>query len=228
MKTLLNMLVVAVLGFAPLAKAVTVEVQVADPTPLQTMRRKASEYERYRAQYEEIQGVLDDMLELLAVETGTETPHKASAGIGKLALLLEKARRADFLTQEIEEMRADLEQVVQERDALQQELERALTEQAAAAEKMKGLLSEAEQWKKKIQGLHETINRLLLGEFEYYEVKEGDTLQSIAANPMVYGDPARAAWLRQVNDGRVKHLDNLLIGEVLIIPFFPSNGSYEF
>lgn len=222
------MLVVAVLGFAPLAKAVTVEVQVADPTPLQTMRRKASEYERYRAQYEEIQGVLDDMLELLAVETGTETPHKASAGIGKLALLLEKARRADFLTQEIEEMRADLEQVVQERDALQQELERALTEQAAAAEKMKGLLSEAEQWKKKIQGLHETINRLLLGEFEYYEVKEGDTLQSIAANPMVYGDPARAAWLRQVNDGRVKHLDNLLIGEVLIIPFFPSNGSYEF
>jgi hypothetical protein len=228
MKTFLNMLAAGLLCSAMLADAATVEVQVADPTPLQTMQRKASEYERYRAQYEEIQGLLDNMLELLAVETGAETPHKASAGIGKLALLLEKAKQADVLAREIEQVRAELQQTLQERDSLKQELTTALAERDTAAEKVKGLVAEADEWKKKISGLHDTINRLLLGEFEYYEVKEGDTLQSIAANPMVYGDPSKAAWLRQVNDGRVKHLENLMIGEVLIIPFFPSNGAYEF
>ncbi len=213
----------------PCAKlhAVAVEVPVVAPTRLQTLERKASEYERYRSQYQEIQQMLDDMLALFPVDEqeGAPTPK---AGYGMLAELLEKAAKADALAREVDEVRAEHERVQKQRDALKKEVEAIQAELRAKAEKIQACKDDAAKWKTKATGLRETIERLLLGEFEYYEVKDGDSLQGIAANPMVYGDPARAAWLRQVNDGRVKHLDNLAPGEVLIVPRFPRNGTYEF
>lgn len=207
--------------------AAAVEVPIVAPTRLQTLERKAGEYERYRSQYQSIQTLLDDMLALLPTdeESGVPTP---TAGYGMLADLLEKAKRSDELSREVENVRIELDQMQQQRDTLKKELEEIRIEHSTAAETIQAGKDEAEKWKSKVAGLRETIDRLLLGEFEYYEVKEGDSLQGIAANTMVYGNASRAAWLRQVNEGRVMHLDNLTPGEILIVPRFPRDGLYEF
>ena len=222
------LLVVAVAGLrsTPL-EAASVEVPIVAPTRLQTLERKASEYEYYRSQYQQIQELFDGMLSLLAEDEdeGVLTPK---AGYGMLADLLEKARKADLLSMEVSKVRTELEKVKQQRDALMKQVENLEKKEEIATETIKTYTATSEKWKTKAEGLKETIERLLLGEFEYYEVKYGDSLQSIAANPMIYGSPSRAVWLRQVNDGRVKHLDNLAPGEVLIVPRFPRNGSYEF
>ncbi|MDF7800901.1 hypothetical protein P4C99_15605 [Pontiellaceae bacterium B1224] len=207
--------------------AATVEIPVVAPTRLQTLERKASEYERYKAQYTEIQQLLDDMLSLLPAN-GQEDVPTPKAGYGMLADLLEKAAKSDALAQELDKMQAEHERMLMQYDALKKEIEALRVEHEKVAETMRTWQAESEKWKTKAEGLRETIERLLLGEFEYYEVKEGDTLQGIAANPLVYGDPLRAAWLRQVNEKWVKHLDNLTAGEVLIIPRFPRDGAYEF
>lgn len=208
------------------ADAVTVPVAAA-PMRLQTLERKASEYERYRAQFLELQKLLDGMLALLPVEAGGQPPTP-QAGYGMLADLLEKAARVDELTREVAVVRSELDRVQKQRDALKREVDAIQAEQAAELEKIKAYRDEIKKWEAKAVGMRETIERLLLGEFEYYEVKEGDTLQSIAANPMVYGDPSRATWLQQVNEGRVKYIHNLSAGEMLLVPRFPANGTYEF
>lgn len=207
--------------------SVPITVPVAAPSRLQTLERKASEYEWYRARYQEVQKLLDDMLVLFSEneEEGAVTPK---AGFGKLEMLLKKAEQSEMLARELAQVRAENERLLKQRDALRLEVESIKAEFAQKTQLIQTTEENYEKWKAKADGLRETIDRLLLGEFEYYEVKEGDSLQSIAANPMVYGDPSRAVWLRQVNTGWVKHLDNLPVGEVLIIPRFPRNGLYEF
>jgi len=76
--------------------------------------------------------------------------------------------------------------------------------------------------------LQDSMEQLLLGNFEYYEVRRGDTLTSIAESPLVYGDVSKAEWIRQANSRRVDNLEDLRRGEMLIIPRFPPSGKYEF
>jgi len=78
------------------------------------------------------------------------------------------------------------------------------------------------------RSLRATIEQLLLGNFEYYEVKSGDTLETIAKKPMIYEDAAKVEWLKQANLGRVKDLDNLREGEMLVIPRFQLNTPFSF
>jgi predicted RNase H-like nuclease (RuvC/YqgF family) len=78
------------------------------------------------------------------------------------------------------------------------------------------------------KSLQDSIEQLLLGNFEYYQVKKGDTLKTIAESPLVYGDSKKAEWIRQANYRRVEDLDELRPGEMLIIPRFPPSGRYEF
>jgi len=207
--------------------AVVAEVPVVAPSRLQVLERKAGEYERCRAQYLELQKTLDGMLALLPAN-GQGGAAAMELGVGRLSELIEKAAKADVLAHEVDEVRVELDRVQRKFDTLKKEVETARAERDKEAVDFQTYKDEAEKWKTKTAGLRETVERLLLGEFEYYEVKEGDTLLGIAANPLVYGDPARATWLRQVNEDRVKHLDNLRKGEVLIVPRFPRNGSYEF
>jgi FtsZ-binding cell division protein ZapB len=207
--------------------AAPVEVPVGAPTRLQTLERKASEYERYKSQYLEIQELFDNMLALLPVDE-KEAVVTPEAGYGMLSNLLEKAEQAEVLTREVMRLQAENKRAQQQYDALKEENEGIKAELSDKDENIQSLETESEKWKAKSEGLRETIERLLLGEFEYYEVKEGDSIQSIAANPMVYGDPSRATWLRQANRRQVKNPDNLSPGEVLVVPRFPRNGSYEF
>ncbi|MDF7808039.1 LysM peptidoglycan-binding domain-containing protein [Pontiellaceae bacterium B12219] len=224
--TVLMVYAVALLSGRNLTAA-PVEVPVGAPTRLQTLERKASEYERYKAQYLEIQELFDNMLALLPVDEKEPSPTPES-GYGMLSNLLEKAKQSESLSRELKRIQAENEHLQRQYDALKEENEDIKTALSGKAEIIRSLEMESEKWKEKSEGLRETIERLLLGEFEYYEVKEGDSLQSIAANPMVYGDPSRAIWLRQANHRQVKNPDNLSPGEVLVVPRFPRNGSYEF
>lgn len=212
-----------------MARAASVEIPVAAPpaSRLQTLERKAKESDRYRVQCHDLQKTLDDMLALIP---GEDVLGEVSAyeGFGQLSKLLEKAAMADLMTREMQELRDEFEQVVKQRNALLIEVETLKSERDKAVADRLQEIENAKDRVDKMAALRETIERLLLGEFEYYEVKDGDSLQSIAANPLIYGDPARAAWLRQANSGRVKHLDHLRRGEMLVIPRFPRTGSYEF
>lgn len=212
-------LLVAVSAAAP------VEVAVSAPKRLQTLERKASQYDVYRKRYMQIQQTLDEMLAMLG-EDG-KTPLVES-GEGRLADLLERASRANTLAVENEQFRDKYERIKRSNEALQRKMDELRSEFEGSTERIKALEKESKAWKAKALGMRETIDRLLLGQFEYYEIKEGDTLQGIAANPMVYGDPARAVWLRQANRDRLTNPDQLVPGEVLVVPRFPQSGSYEF
>lgn len=208
------------------AHAAEVTVPVRSSSSLQLLEQKAGESDQYRQQYLALRKTLDDMLSLMpAKEAGTNDVH---GQFGLLAELLDKAAESDARKQQVDALSHELDVARRQCDSLREELVSARAERDKSLENLKDLEERAEKWESVIVGLRETIKRLLLGEFEYYEVKEGDTLQSIAANPMVYGDAARAAWLRQVNEGQVKHLDHLRPGEVLVVPRFPRKGSYEF
>lgn len=211
-----------------------VEVQIgvkSSPSRLQTLERKADEYDRYRAQYLELQETLDRMLALLPLEMpeeGEEAEQTVEAGFGMLTDLIQKAERVEVLSREIEEVQAELNMSKEQHDKLKDELSTIRADWEKESSIIKTYKGDVEKWKTRADGLRETIERLLLGEFEYYEIREGDTLPGIAANPMVYGDPSRSIWLRQVNKDRITSSDNLVAGEVLVIPRFPRNGTYEF
>lgn len=208
-------------------QAAPVTISVESPSRLQTLERKAQESDRYRTQCYELQKTMDEMMALLPGDKTQGTPAD-KPGLGQLSRLLEKAALADVLVRELDEAKSQVKNLTSHRDALLVELAALHAEQLETAESLEKTKTDGEKWESKVAGLRETIERLLLGEFEYYEVKEGDSLQSIASSPMIYGTPERATWLRQANEGRVKRIEHLREGEMLIIPRFPRNGSYEF
>lgn len=77
-------------------------------------------------------------------------------------------------------------------------------------------------------GLAAANKRLAAGNYEYYEVRKGDTLETIAASKQVYGTAARSEWLRQANWKRVQNIDNLRAGEVLIVPRYPPGADFDY
>lgn len=76
--------------------------------------------------------------------------------------------------------------------------------------------------------LKEALRLIRLGKYEYYEVQEGDTCDSIAAKDVIYGDQSKSTLIRQANRGNVDDLDNLVAGQMLVIPRFDLDGAYEF
>jgi hypothetical protein len=204
--------------------AAPIEVAVEGESRLQTLEKKAGERDLYLAQIKQLQGDLDQ----LKGPAASSKAVPAESGAGLLGQLQNKALLADQLSREIAKLQSENKSLIQQRDSLKEELVMNRKERDDATGKLAGLQNTIKTQETMISGLRETVGRLLLGEFEYYEVKEGETLQGIAANPLVYGDASRALWLRQVNDGRVRQLDNLQKGEMLVVPRFPRNGSYEF
>lgn len=138
------------------------------------------------------------------------------------------------------EYRAILGQaLVQRVEELMEERESLETQLAETHERISKLNQELEQRNTVIVELRDKVaerdeelkkqNQLLSifrsGSFEYYEVRSGDTLRSIAANPMVYGDAQRAVWLKQANALEVS--DELAPGSILIIPRFPEGVIHD-
>lgn len=207
-------------GLAVHAEEVAVPVQPIQSQPLDP------DAGGNRSTYLEIQQTLDEML---AFSLGEEKPDaEVKQAFGKLSELLDKASQSEKLVREVDELWKEVDQLRKQVARMDEELKATRTERDEVLRQLEAFTAQSEKWDAVTAGLRETIERLILGEYEYYEVKEGDTIQGIAANPMVYGDVTRAAWLRQVNEGVVKNLDNLRTGEVLVVPRFPRAGSYEF
>ena len=55
-------------------------------------------------------------------------------------------------------------------------------------------------------------------EYAEYRVRKGDTLQSIAANPKIYGDSSRWVQIYEANRGQLKNPDKIYPGQKLRIP----------
>lgn len=81
--------------------------------------------------------------------------------------------------------------------------------------------------KQEVDALKEVVAQLQLGNYEFYEIKDGDTLASISADPLIYGDASQEERIRQWNVKRVKDINNLKAHEVLFIPRFQTTGRFD-
>lgn len=124
------------------------------------------------------------------------------------------------------------------------DLQQRMEEMTQKLEKAESKVLELEQQHKDLQAQNEKLeadlanrgleiqkrDRLLQlfrsGNFEYYQVQEGDTVETIAANPMVYGKAENASWIAQVNS--LSPSAPLAPGTVLIIPRYTEGFSYDF
>lgn len=203
------------------------DVQQKTVSRLKDLERKAAERDLYLARTRELQKKID-LLTGKNDHVMMNDAASASSVSGQLSMLKEKATLAEQMARQVESIRRENTQLIQRRDALEKEVSRIQNELAKALTGAAATEQKNTDLERKNKGLKETVGRLLLGEFEYYEVKTGETLQSIAANPLVYGDAARAGWLRQANEGRVRDLNRLNDGDMLVIPRFPRTGAYEF
>ena len=147
---------------------------------------------------------------------------------GYLISLERKAKEHDVIQRMLvnrEQRIKELTELVDEEGAfnarLRDEIEGLLDKNLDLAAK----LAESEELR---LALKETINQLWLGQYEYYEIKKGETIESIASLPHVYGDVNKAAWIRQANQTHLASTEHLVEGQVLIIPRFPHNGRFEF
>lgn len=127
---------------------------------------------------------------------------------GELDALSEKNREAE---EQLAKLRAELDALGEERDALTEE-----------REKLRGKVGAFQQEQ---QILNQLLAMYGSGDFEYYEVREGETTESIAANPMVYGDADRATWIEQANS--LDSSQALIPGTVLVIPRFSRGMMYD-
>ncbi len=195
---------------------------------LQELEKKAGERDLYLARTRELQKKLD----LLTGRNDHVMMQGCGGGnspvFGQLSKLKEKATFAEQMSRLVEKLRRENERLIKKCDDLGKELIALSEKSVASSQRVVDFEKKNEKLEEKNLGLQETIGRLLLGEFEYYEVKTGETLHSVAANPLVYGDSSRAGWLRQANEGRVRDLNRLRDGDMLVVPRFPRTGAYEF
>ena len=144
---------------------------------------------------------------------------------GSLGAVEYRALLAQSLTQQVEEMKGEsdgLRKQLADKEALLQDALKSLSESRKEVETLQKNLKE---WEKELAKRDQLLAVFRRGAFEYYEVRAGDTLESIAANPMVYGNADRATWLRQANT--VSDKNPLEPGTVLVIPRFPEGTSSD-
>lgn len=140
--------------------------------------------------------------------------RKALAYEAASSAIAERDRALAVLQEEVNELRA-------ENGLLK-------TEVKALATATNELTASIEILRKESEPLKEALTLIRKGKFEYYQIKEGDTCESIAAKPSIYNDSKKHILIRQANRGGVADLDNLAPGEVLVIPRFSIGESYEF
>lgn len=193
------------------------------PGRLVELQQKAEERDKLAEKCQ----TLEDELVTLQQQLGMGDEARPRAGRGRLDSLERKAAQFEQVVL-INEAKTEQIRLLDEEN---EELRLAMTE---TEEQFVGLRLEYESMVQSnqvlqgvIESLHQTIDQLLLGNFEYYEVREtGETLYSIAGLPMVYGDTNKASLLIAPNRKRVPDLKNLQSGDVLVIPRFPASGKY--
>lgn len=168
-----------------------------------------------------------DELNKLLTEANRQLDLVEKSG-GRLQALEHKAAQYDLLTLTLDDktgLIAELQNRLADTEAVVQRLESELAEAQDAKSDIEARYSELEAT---VEPMRTALRTLRLGKYEYYTIKPGDTLESIAAQPMIYGDAAKAALLRQANVGHLSDLDSLIPGEVLLVPRLEGTSRYEF
>ena len=232
-KATVRILVLAGLGLIPLSWIGEVRAQDVDDTgssssaKLKELEEKARAHDFAVRRNESLQQDLNRLKLALTTTQSQLTDMRAKYNPGRLLDLEKKALAYGYLKDQVS---------LQDRKI--QELERQLAEekclttlQAEEILKLKAGTASSNQkedeLRKQIQELMDVVDQLKRGNYEYYEVKEGDTVESIAALPMIYGDASKAEQIRQWNKDQVRDLSNLKPGEVLLIPRFKHSGAYQ-
>lgn len=136
-----------------------------------------------------------------------------------------RALLAQSLVDQVDELREETDQLREQLREMEDRLSEARNQLDSTRDELDRLRTRAQHYDGEIERRDRLLAVFRSGSFEYYEVRQGDTLESIAANPMVYGDAARSVWLEQANDIRAG--TPLVPGMVLTIPRFPEGIQYD-
>lgn len=136
-----------------------------------------------------------------------------------------RALLAQSLVDQIDELTEETTTLRESLREMEDRLSEARTQLDSTRTELDRLRDRAQNYDHEIERRDRLLAVFRSGAFEYYEVREGDTLASIAANPMVYGDAERSIWLEQAND--IQPGTPLVPGMVLTIPRFPEGIQYD-
>ena len=173
-----------------------------------------------------IRGAYSSVLGVLLLLCVPSQPAGASPQHGSIRDLERRARLAQALAEQVQTMQAQINELQEAMQSAQTTIE----EQSQKIQQQENRIEEQnrkiDEQKREINNRDVMLRLFRSGDFEYYQVAEGDTLVSIASNPMVYGDERRAVWLAYAN--ALDEAAPLHAGTVIIIPRFAEGVHYDF
>jgi hypothetical protein len=231
-------LIATVTGLLFAQEAAIAPLEIATPTPaptntakpairgmarLQELEKKAEE----RDMMAERAANLEEELLSLQQQLGVGDTTRPRTGRGRLDSLERKAAQFEQVVLINQAKTEQIRLLTEENDELRLAMSETEAEYVKLQDRYQAMVNSNKLLNAIIESLQQTIDQLLLGNFEYYEVsEEGETLSSIAGLPMVYGDTNKASLLISPNENRVQDLEELQVGDVLVIPRFPASGKY--
>lgn len=230
MKTRNLMVLSLLVGLCSLLRgedAATNQMLRSGPSKLKVLEQKAEDRDFLAKRVNDLEAELEKMRSTLS-DVDAQAEANPLESMRRLQDIERKAIAYNGMVEKIEKrdkMIADLSQQLDESRMVNSNMQVQLDELQV---QVKTLADSTKRLQQSEKALQSTVEQLLLGNFEYYEVREGDTVESIAQQPTIYGDVTKAAWIRQANRSRVEDIDALQMNEMLIIPRFPPSGRYEF
>ena len=208
------------------------QVQAAEPmrpaaAKLRDLEQKASEHDFAVRRSEALQqDVAKLRMALISAQTQLED-IRSRMSPGRILDLEKKALAYGYLKEQVAAQAKRIGEI--ERQLAEEKC--VTTLMAEENDKLKQALAgqgkSEDGLKQEVEALKEVVSQLQLGNYEFYEVKEGDTLTSIATDPLIYGDASQAERIRQWNVKRVKDINNLKPHEVLFIPRFQTTARFD-
>ncbi len=230
MKTRNLMVLSLLVGLCSLLRgedAATNQMLRSGPSKLKVLEQKAEDRDFLAKRVNDLEAELEKMRSTLS-DVDAQAEANPLESMRRLQDIERKAIAYNGMVEKIEKrdkIIADLSQQLDESRMVNSNMQVQLDELQV---QVKTLADSTKRLQQSEKALQSTVEQLLLGNFEYYEVREGDTVESIAQQPTIYGDVTKAAWIRQANRSRVEDIDALQMNEMLIIPRFPPSGRYEF
>ncbi len=169
-----------------------------------------------------------DELSLLLTTVCARPDTPTQPGVERLQALEKRAQWSDALALELHTANVKIEPLTTEL-AQQQQLAAELRAKIALLHSRTNELEQSVvDLASKLKPMQDAMQMLRMGNYDYYSVRRGDTCQSIAAQPGIYGDESKHLLIRQANRGQVADLDHLAPDELLIIPRPKGDATHEF
>lgn len=178
--------------------------------------------------YDKIDKHIEELIQQSEKTKGRSREPVASSPLyiqGKLQELEKKAFEYNALKSESNDKDAMISDLINALKEARSFINKQRVEMDRLNENINSLSGEVTQLKKEQEKLKESLKIFQMGKYEYYEIKGGDTCESIAADPAIYGNEKEAHHIRQANWANVDDLDNLTPGQILIIPRYPDSAS---